>query len=119
MILQIPATLEESRSRRGKSWRLIFDTQEEIPGDLIASFNNNLEKFGWLAFLVGQNEIQAEDIKDLPELPNTDDTKSPAQRLRDRMFVFYKERFQKTEDFNNWYISQINKIGEQYLDKLN
>ena len=119
MITQIPATLHKVNSMSKRSWRLTFDTQEEIPNELITQFANNLEAFGWLAFLVGQNEIQAEDIKDLPELPNTDDTKSPAQRLRDRMFVFYKERFQKTEDFNNWYISQINKIGEQYLDKLN
>ncbi|MBU0962769.1 MAG: hypothetical protein KKD48_02595 [Nanoarchaeota archaeon] len=44
--------------------------------------------------------------------------KSPSKRLKDRMFVFHKEK-QIKEDFNIWYIQQLDKIGNQYLDKLN
>lgn len=44
--------------------------------------------------------------------------KSPSHRLRDRMFVYYKEKFKKTEGFTTWYIEALEKIGQSYLDKL-
>lgn len=123
MILQLPATLTKSESRRNRAWRLVFETQEEIPGDVISPFNSNLDKYGWLAFLVGEKQIEIDDIKDLPELPKIDpEEKSPNQILYNRMFVYWKDRRDKgmiKDDFQDWRRKQLEFIGQQYLDKLN
>ena len=44
--------------------------------------------------------------------------KSPSKRLRDRMWVYYNQRFPDLNDFEGWYRNQLEKIGQNYLDKL-
>lgn len=47
------------------------------------------------------------------------DRKSPSQRLRDRMAVYYNKKFPNSKSFNTWYADQLDSIGEKYLDKIN
>jgi hypothetical protein len=58
------------------------------------------------------------ETKDVKEIKGEFDQKTPSQRLRSRMFVFYKESGKNLDDFNGWYIKQMDKIGQQYLDKI-
>lgn len=118
-ILQIPGTLEKVTSMRNRVIRLQFDSQEAMSDEQIAQITSKVEKFGWITFLVGENQIKPEDIVDTPELPVVDtEEKSPSKRMRDRMFVYWNEK-KPTDDFNSWYINSLDKIGNQYLDKLN
>jgi len=120
-LLQIPVTLEKIQSMRNRIIRLQFDSQEATSDELIASVTSKVEKFGWLTFLVGENQIKPEDISDLPELPKTDpEEKSPSKILYNRMFVYFKEKkLDKDNDFQSWRSRQLDRLGQQYLDKLN
>jgi len=120
-LLQIPGTIEKVMSMRNRVIRIVFDSQEARSDEEVASIMTKVEKFGWLCFLAGENNIQPEDISDLPELPKSDpDEKSPSKRLRDRMFVYWKEKgLEDKKDFNSWYIGQLDKLGQGYLDKIN
>lgn len=118
-LLQLPCTLEKIQSMKNRVVRCQFDSQEALSDEAIANITSKVEKFGWLVFLVGENEIKPEDIADLPELPKTDpEEKSPSKILYNRMFVYFKEK--KIEgDFQSWRRNQLEKIGQSYLDKLN
>jgi hypothetical protein len=118
MILQLPCTLEKSQSMSNRSWRLVFDTQQEIPGNLIADFNNNLDKFGWLCFLVGQNEIKPEDVADLPELPKEpENTKSPAQRLHAVLYRLWEQKG-KNGEFRSYYEIYMERLINTLKERL-
>ena len=43
--------------------------------------------------------------------------KSPSQILRNRMFVYYKEKVQG-DNFESWYRGRLDKHGQKYLDLL-
>ena len=45
------------------------------------------------------------------------DNKTPSQRLRAVMFIFYKQ-LNTDEDFNTWYIKKVNKMIENIKNKL-
>ena len=46
-------------------------------------------------------------------------TKTPSQRLRSRLFVYYKETKKTEKGFNSWYADALDQIGNSYLEKLN
>lgn len=77
-----------------------------------------------VAFMELQNvQLEAlfkptDEKTDLKEVKGELDDKTPSQRLRARMFVYYKENNEDVSDFNSWYTKQMDKIGQQYLDKL-
>ena len=120
-LLQVPCTLEKVQSMHNRVIRMQFDSQEALSDESITQITSKVEKFGWLCFLVGDNEIKPEDIADIPELPKTDpEEKSPSQILYNRMFVYFKEKkLEKDTDFQSWRRNQLNKLGQSYLDKLN
>lgn len=43
---------------------------------------------------------------------------SPSQRLRNRMYRYHKEK-KIEEDFDLWYVKQMDKIGQKYLNEIN
>jgi len=116
-LLQLPATISKVSSMANKVLRLQIDTNENLSEEQMAKIMSKYDKFGYFCFLE-DTRIKEDDVIDLPPLPKDEaDQKSPSQRLRARMFVYYKETH--TEDkFNEWYADTLNKIGEQYLQKL-
>lgn len=118
-LLQIPSILSNYKSMANGVLRMTFDTQENIQPEIKAKILSGHEKFGYLSFLVGEKKLSVEDVKDLPELPKDEpEQKSPSQRLRSRMFVYYMDSHTDKSKFNQWYIEQIEKLGQQYLNKI-
>jgi len=79
----------------------------------------NNDEYGYFCFLVGEKEIDEKEIIDLPPLPKDEtEVKSPSQRLRSRMFVFYMNTHIDKERFNTWYADTLEKLGQQYLNKI-
>ena len=73
------------------------------------------EALGWLIFK--ESQIIPEDIPDYD--PATfDQIKSPSQRLRAVLFVYWKEVKGGQGDFESFYRAQVERIIEQYKDKL-
>lgn len=116
-LLTIPSTISKVVSMAHKSLRLQIDTDEELSEDTMSKIMQKFDKRGYFCFLE-DTQIAEKDVLDLPPLPKDDaEQKSPSQRLRARMWIYYKETH--TEDkFNEWYADTLNKIGEQYLAKL-
>jgi len=60
--------------------------------------------------------------KEIPEVSISnliDDNKTPSQRLRDRLYAYYMSEHKDKEAFTNWYINTLDKIGQQYLERIN
>lgn len=92
-------------------------TQELRPEDAVELFKLK-GKSGFMVFK--ETKIVEEDVVNLPEeVKGFKGEKSPSQRLRSRMFVYYKEKHGSTKGFNAWYTDSLNEIGDRYLDKIN
>ena len=118
-LLQIPSTLSSYKSMANNVVRITFDTQENIEPEVKSKILSGHEQFGWLSFLVGEKKLEAKDILELPDLPKDEpDQKSPSQRLRARMFVCFADTHSDKSKFNQWYIEQLDKLGQQYLNKI-
>jgi len=113
--LQIPCTLSNFKSMMN-SVRLQFDSQEEIPAELLINILKLHNQFGWLFF--GVQQIKPQQIAALPEIEVEEDQKTPSKRLRDRMFVYYKARNNKADGFDSWYAGEMDKIGNRYLEAI-
>jgi len=96
------------------SWKLSFDCNE-LTADQLKDFGDVKNIAGKLYFATPDVRIEP-DVKDVPTDTNE---KSPSERLRSRMFVYYRERNVDTSGFREWYSKQLDKIGQNYLDKLN
>jgi uncharacterized protein with ParB-like and HNH nuclease domain len=72
-------------------------------------------KEGWMVF--SESDIQEEDVP-AENVDAFDKEKTPSQRLRSRMFVYYKETHKDDKGFNQWYADALDEIGQKYLDRL-
>jgi len=120
MILQLPAIISKITSMSNRSLRVNVDSNEDLTDEQMQQVMSKLERYGWFCFLE-DSQIKEEDLIKLPPLPKKEkEEKTPSQRLRGRMFVYYKEKISKDKGgFNQWYEKQLDKIGDNYLDKLN
>jgi len=76
-----------------------------------------LDQLGWLVFATAR--IQPENLVNLPEIkPEFKNEKSPAQRLKSILFVFWNQNGSKG-DFEDFYKDYIEKIIENIKEKLN
>lgn len=94
--------LEKFSSLKDGSIKLTFITRELSPSQM-AEIVCNLNK-----------EVVELDVPD-----EISGNKSTSQRLRDRMFVFYKDKHGTSDNFRNWHTDEIDKIGQIYLDRMN
>jgi hypothetical protein len=110
----ISAILDGVTPRKDGSLTLRFVTQEVSKDDMVIAMEY-YQSMGHLLF--AENEI---NVSDIPKgNAYLDGGKSPSQRLRDRLYVYYKEKNIGTpEEFDKWRDRQFEKIGQQYLDKL-
>lgn len=117
MKAKLPAIFNKITSLADRSYKLEFSTRE-LSGQDATILMNQLHDEGWLLFSPN-NDITEQDIPETKADPMLDNSKSPQQRLRDRMFVYYKETKGETTNFQYWYENELNRIGQVYLDKLN
>ena len=110
-MIKLPSYLTGFSSKVDGSASIRFATQELSPEDF-GLLKENLNNFGWLIFAENATE------SDIPSEDAEEEGISDSERLRRRMFVFWKAKINEG-DFNTWKKKQIEKIGQNYLDKLN
>lgn len=112
----LPATLEGFNLHKDGGASLRFITQELSDEDVI-TIKQFYGKFGWLGFR--ENEWQDEDF---PAQNAIFEGKTPAQRLRNVIFVWYKEleKQGKAKDvsFNSFYDKRVEEVIEHIKIKL-
>lgn len=113
MILQFSAQIDSAKANNDRTITLKVDTQELMPEETAHIFSL-FQKQIWLA--IAETTITKEDLN-IPEIVDPLDNKSPSQRQRDRMFVYWKEKKVETP-FDSWYAAQLDKHGQKYLDAL-
>ena len=112
-IIQFSAQIDSAKANNDRTLSLKVDTQELSSEDTAQIFSL-FQKQIWIA--LAETNITREQLN-IPEVVEDMDKKSPSQRLRDRMFVYWKEK-KVGGSFDNWYKAQLEKLGENYLSKV-
>lgn len=87
-----------------KTLRISLDLPELPAGPMADLFS---------AYMQGDQGVQIDEVLEKGE-------KSPSKRLKDAMYVYYKEAKDPTgEGFDAWYKLAMENIRQQWLDKLN
>jgi hypothetical protein len=111
MIVQFSAQIDSAKANNDRTLSLKVDTQELSAEDTAHIFSF-FQKQIWIA--LAETSISKEQLN-IPEVIEEMDKKSPSQRLRDRMFVYHKEK-KIGGNFDDWYKHQLEK---NYLSKVN
>lgn len=107
------AILDGVTPRVDGSLTLRFITQEVSKEEIVTAMDY-YQSFGYLVFK--KNSVSDADI---PKGNAVRDGKSPSQRLRSRLYVYHQEKkIGAPEEFEPWYERQLEKLGQQYLDRL-
>lgn len=95
--------------------RLTIDTQETLTPAQKAEMFDLYERVGYFFFLDQPNtQIKTDD---LPEIQLEDGEKSPSQRLRAVLFIFWQQRGLK-DDFELFYRRWMERMIEQVKQQL-
>lgn len=109
-MIRLPGYFVGFSSKADGSASLRFATQE-ISSEEFANLKDNHNAFGWIIFSENENE-------EIPEEDIEEEGITASERLRRRMFVYWKEKIGEGS-FETWRKQQMDKLGEKYLDKLN
>lgn len=103
--ITVAAQLTGVQSKADRTWKLVFNTQEL--GSAAAQLTEMLMDQGWLLFAPNDDLTD----KDIPEVKADTQLseKSPSQRLRDVLFVYYKQSGSKLP-WEQFYVNQMSKI---------
>lgn len=114
-LFQAPATVAKIETLADRSLKLKVITQElnEEQSAMVFKLYN---KLGWFVF--SEQSIKPEDIKDLPEIQLDEGEKSPSQRMRAALFVYWEQQ-KIQEPFDIFYRRQVEKWISQIKEKLN
>lgn len=112
---QIEAILDGVTPLKDGGVSLRFHTNEISKADKVMLMDY-YQSFGWLMFAA--NEFQESDVPKAGAKP--DIGQSPSQRLRNRMYVYFKNNQAKSgsNDFQRWYDQELERIGARYLEML-
>ena len=117
MKITLPVQLNPISRRKDRSVKLSFETRELQPSEILTLMSMEGEE-GWLLFASQEAEI---DLGDVPTSKAEIGIKSNSERLRDVIFVWYK---QSTADqtfvgsFENFYKGKLETIIEGVKTKL-
>lgn len=115
MKLILPAQINPPRLRKDGSASISFDTRE-LTAEEIFSIMSLRHAEGWLAFAPNENEIE------IPEQNAEVDEKSASERLRNVLYVLYKQQVEKGkfvglfETFRKEKMEQLIEVIKKKLD---
>lgn len=115
MIL-LPAQIEGLTSRKDKTVRVTFGTQELSPADFGLLWQLN-QKFCYIG--IKEEIFRAEEVEAIENLKTEfEGQKTPSQRLRAVLFVNYEQNNEGYKDFTTYYAAKMEKICEHFKSKL-
>jgi hypothetical protein len=114
-MLKVPSQITKVSTMRDGALRLQVDTQELQPQDK-AELMSLHQVAGWFVF--SESGIQEADI---PTDPVELDQKTPSQRLRAILYVYWQKldgEHNKVAPFDVWYATQMERLIEHYKQKI-
>lgn len=112
-LVQIPASIVGFTPRQDRSWKITFETRE-LPGEEVAVLADNYQGEGWLVYSPNREVVRA----DVPEEPAEPGVKTPSERLRDVIYIYWKQRGGKG-DFESFRRTVTEQFIEYIKSKLN
>jgi hypothetical protein len=116
-MLRIPATISKIETMSDKGLRVRVDTQELTPEDS-AEVMRLKDAFGYFVFSEEIGDITEKFLKELPKLQRETGVKTPSQRIRAILFVYWKEK-KVVEPFESFYNRKIEEYINLIKEKLN
>lgn len=110
----LPAIINAPTFKKDRSCSIKFDTRELDPQDAMTILALNQSE-GWLCFSPNQEDIQ------IPEEQAETDEKSPSERLRNVLYVWYSQEVESGKYvgiFENFRREKMEKIIETIKGKL-
>ena len=113
----IPAQLEAVTTRKDKTLKLTFGTNELTPNQASELFTI-ANQFGYLAFK--DEDFKREELEVVESLKSEleDTLKKPSQRLRGVMFICFKQDNEGFNTFSKYYDSKMEQVINHFKGKL-
>jgi len=116
-MFQVQSYINKITTMGNHSLRLQVDLEKEMSPEENAKVFSLYNKLGWFVFK--ETEIDEQDLVSLPEeTVEFKDQKSPSQIFRNRMYVYYKQKFGSDSGFEDWRKKEMLRLGQWYLDKM-
>lgn len=93
--------IDSVSTKSDKSIKIVLVTRE-LPAEEIAGL--------FLYLHLEVKKIKADVVEE--------QEKSPSKRLKDRLYVYFKEKNGTDKGFQPWYENVLDEIGRKYLDML-
>ena len=106
-----------------KDAKLTFNTQQEVPPELLTQIISKTGQTGWLAFLCSERKIDTLDVVGLPEIKIEKGEKSKGQRLHAVIYVLWQSEVKKgttkhtSEEYYNIRMEQLIDFIKEKLPK--
>ncbi len=111
-LISVPAQVINMNPKADRSWKLVFETRE-LRGEEVKLLADNFQGEGWLLF----KPNEAISLEEVPEGNAESGVKSQSQRLRDVIFILWKQNGERT-DFESFYRTYLEKLIEYTKGKL-
>lgn len=116
-MITVPAILESVSTRKDRTLKLIFGTNELSPsqaGQLLA----DTEKFGWLAFKGESFNVEETRAMEALKAETSDGFKSDSQRLRAVLYRCWEQDNNGFTTFARYYSHYMEQIINHYKSKI-
>jgi len=112
-----PAILDGYTRRKDRSVSLRFITQEKTSSEIM-DIDATLDQFGILYFR-GEEKMNTDEIEELDsiDLDVYDEPKSQSQRLRNVLYILWKQDGERG-DFKKYYKQKTEEIIQHFKNKL-
>jgi len=112
----LPAQIEGLTSRKDKTIKVTFGTQELSPVDAAQVFQLN-QRFCYIA--IKEETFQQDELNKLDDIKtNLETNKTPSQRLRGILYINYQQNNEGYKDFTTYYTSKMEVICEHFKLKI-
>lgn len=113
-LVQIPVIVDDMKPMKDRSWKLRFETRD-LSGEQVSLLADALQGEGWLVFSPNAEVT----IADVPTETADAGVKSPAARLRDRLYIYWQTtRGENDKDFESFYRTKIEQFIEVISSKI-
>lgn len=111
-LVQIPVIVDDMKPMKDRSWKIRFETRD-LSGENVSLLADSLQGEGWLVFSPNQEVT----VGDIPNETADAGVKSPAARLRTKLFIYWKATGGKG-DFEGFYRTKIEQFIEVIDSKI-
>lgn len=118
MIFQTNAYIQKIETTADRCLKIKLSTQE-LPAEAKAQLFDLQDKYIFVAFKEAEKGDILEDELDIPEVDKIEkDAKTPSQRLRNVIYIFFLQQNKGKEDFDTFYRRNMEKIIDRIKNEL-